>query len=785
MTKKSFGGLPLRLAAILVVPLSLVLADRTLVDIVVAENIKTELRAKLDRLAADLENEGYTARITSWPAGKSAGDVWEHLRDAYDNDNLQGALLVGHIPAPVMKNDDGQYPRNTDMPYWKMVGDSIDLSGKIRTWNIWVGRFYSDRLEVERIGNALETNHAYRTGSTRLAHKAFTNRGSDWGGMAKARELAQTALEVWPESEAVSTPGEALWSAGGDFLVEVQHGTESWYSDVSIRKLFQKGCTIRFIFNNSCHSGALGGVVNTQILLPDGYNVVSVGASKPGHTFYQLFIDHSGDSCRKHLVAGEPWGRSLLMDFAFRKEGYKNASVTIIYGDLSVPPMMYPEKQNLPGKAGNPRPAFDEHVVDLNASLQWASRVGTQSHDVYFGTDARLDAGDFQGNQTTNSYNPGPLSPGITYYWRVDATNASGTTKGGVWQFTTDDGHEKLCIEGYTMPLYSATKNIVAGVKFSVDKPIRISEIIVDNLLVGSRDNVGIWREVDTDAPLHVLSMETGATRSKVSLPVDIVLSGGRYVIAALFEEYSYDRVEDVRIARGIEIIHPVNQESSTLTYPTRGYTSDEPGRRRIKGHVNFRFAFVGAPIGPPGKAASPTPSNEATDVSIDTELSWSPGTGATSHIVYFGTDATPDEDEKQGTQTATVFDPGPLETGTTYYWRIDEVNEYGTTEGEVWSFTTGDDAVGVGRLSLKYSPLRVIFSYGTRALHFGPHAETPVVIDIVDMQGRRVLEESLEQTAGTCIVPLPLRAHGVYVVTVRTPSSFVRRTTATVGLQP
>ncbi len=257
MTGKSWVPSTVRAAAILAVSVSLAVADRTMVDIVVAENIMTELRPRLDRLATDLRNEGYTARITSWPAGRSAGDVRQHLRNACDNDDLQGALLVGHIPVPVMRNDEGQYSRNTDMPYWKMVGNGIDLSGKIRTWNIWISRFYSDRLEVERIGNALDANHAYRTGSTRLAHKAFTNRGSDWGGIAKARELAQAALEFYPESEAVSTPGEALWSAGGDLLVEVQHGNESRYSDVSISKLFQNGCTIRFIFNNSCDSGAL------------------------------------------------------------------------------------------------------------------------------------------------------------------------------------------------------------------------------------------------------------------------------------------------------------------------------------------------------------------------------------------------------------------------------------------------------------------------------------------------------------------------------------------------
>jgi hypothetical protein len=56
---------------------------------------------------------------------------------------------------------------------------------------------------------------------------------------------------------------------------------------------------------------------------------------------------------------------------------------------------------------------------------------------------------------------------------------------------------------------------------------------------------------------------------------------------------------------------------------------------------------------------------------------------------VYFGTDSTPDAGEDHGNQTATTYEPGTLSNGTTYYWRIDEVNANGTTTGTVWSFTT------------------------------------------------------------------------------------------------
>ncbi len=106
----------------------------------------------------------------------------------------------------------------------------------------------------------------------------------------------------------------------------------------------------------------------------------------------------------------------------------------------------------------------------------------------------------------------------------------------------------------------------------------------------------------------------------------------------------------------------------------------------------NYKFAAVrdllGDVPGAPGLAHSPNPSDGATDVSADADLSWGTGASTTSHDVYFGTDPTPDSGEFQGNQAGVTFDPGTMATGTTYYWRIDEVGAGGTTTGSIWSFT-------------------------------------------------------------------------------------------------
>jgi len=90
--------------------------------------------------------------------------------------------------------------------------------------------------------------------------------------------------------------------------------------------------------------------------------------------------------------------------------------------------------------------------------------------------------------------------------------------------------------------------------------------------------------------------------------------------------------------------------------------------------------------IEPPGQAKDPIPLHGATDVDTTTVLSWIGGTNATSRDIYFGTSS---PGTFQGSQTETTYDPGPLSSGTTYYWRIDEKNAGGVTTGAVWCFTT------------------------------------------------------------------------------------------------
>ncbi len=121
------------------------------------------------------------------------------------------------------------------------------------------------------------------------------------------------------------------------------------------------------------------------------------------------------------------------------------------------------------------------------------------------------------------------------------------------------------------------------------------------------------------------------------------------------------------------------NELDANTTYYWR---IDEAAGCTAKGDV---WSFTTAPL-PPGQADNPTPVNGATNVAVTTDLSWTAGSGATSHDVYFGTTNPP---AFRVNQTGTTYDTGTMDTNTTYYWRIDEKNTGGTTTGDVWSFAT------------------------------------------------------------------------------------------------
>jgi len=126
----------------------------------------------------------------------------------------------------------------------------------------------------------------------------------------------------------------------------------------------------------------------------------------------------------------------------------------------------------------------------------------------------------------------------------------------------------------------------------------------------------------------------------------------------------------------------------------------------RFFDHVLSEAEILGAMAGEVWPFAfGPQPEDGALHEDTWVNLSWKPGGYAVSHDVYLGDNfddvdnGTPGAPVFQGNQTGTFLVAGfpgfaypeGLVPGTTYYWRIDEVNEAepdSPWKGEVWSFS-------------------------------------------------------------------------------------------------
>jgi len=130
---------------------------------------------------------------------------------------------------------------------------------------------------------------------------------------------------------------------------------------------------------------------------------------------------------------------------------------------------------------------------------------------------------------------------------------------------------------------------------------------------------------------------------------------------------------------------------SSNLTEGTKYYwkvvARDEKGLETAGDLWNFTTKSNQ----PPAKPSSPNPANNASDVAVSINLSWNcsdPDGDSLKYDVYFGESSNP---SKVATGITTKsYNPGNLQNGKDYYWKIVATDAKGaTTQGDVWKFRT------------------------------------------------------------------------------------------------
>jgi len=333
-----------------------------------------------------------------------------------------------------------------------------------------------------------------------------------------------------------------------------------------------------------------------------------------------------------------------------------------------------------PGQATNPNPADTETDVSTTADLSWTAGSGATSHDVHFGTSS---PGSFQGNQTDTTYDPGTMDASTQHFWRIDEVNAAGTTTGTVWSFTTGAGggdiedmaNSDIAVAGSVSGSYTDTQssnNVYESIQEieSGGAPPKRYSYLEHKWTINVTGGSSVTFYVEA---YHTSNSE-----------------GDDFVFAYSTNDSDYYNMVTVTKTSDDDATQSYEMPSSTsgTVYIRVQDTDRSQGNKTLDTvYVDYMYILSVPETNPPGQASNPSPPNTQSDVSLNADLSWTDGSGATSHDVYFGTSS---PGTYKGNQTPTTYDPGTMEPNTPYYWRIDEINAIGTTTGSVWTFTTG-----------------------------------------------------------------------------------------------
>jgi chemotaxis receptor (MCP) glutamine deamidase CheD len=387
----------------------------------------------------------------------------------------------------------------------------------------------------------------------------------------------------------------------------------------------------------------------------------------------------------------------------------------------------------LPGQSVNTIPANGATDVYVTTDLKWTAGAYAKSHDIYFGT---VVPPPFVGNQAGTTYDTGTMATSTTYYWRIDEKNASGTTTGILWSFTTgelepgldhwwkfDEGTGNIAYDTGAWPIYvGATNGTIYGATWTTGRlDGALSFDGVDDYVhcgtkptnYGNNMTVSAWMKTSTFGTVvsnrdAVLSLDRWYTLFSNALEIGNNNDGYKYLtfntptldgewhhIAftktgtnfAIYVDGVLDQsfISNALIIRYDQVPLLIGKRWSQVENLALFNGIIDDVRMYEKALSEAEIASLAS--GTPSKATEANPANGATGVSSTDDLSWTAGARATSHDVYFGTTNPPPL--VSSNQTATTYDTGTMDTDTVYYWRIDEKNAGGTTTGYVWSFTT------------------------------------------------------------------------------------------------
>ena len=144
-----------------------------------------------------------------------------------------------------------------------------------------------------------------------------------------------------------------------------------------------------------------------------------------GSVWQPLHAGTDGKVYSLHVYDGD-----LVVGGWFRTAGNVSSNCIAKWSDGQLP--------QLPDAPASPNPADGATEFSTDVMLDWRDAARATSYDVYFGTDPTPDSGEYQGETALSQWMLPAPQYDTTYYWKVVAKNAAGSTEGPVWSFTTE-----------------------------------------------------------------------------------------------------------------------------------------------------------------------------------------------------------------------------------------------------------------------------------------------------------------------------------------------------------
>ncbi len=347
--------------------------------------------------------------------------------------------------------------------------------------------------------------------------------------------------------------------------------------------------------------------------------------------------------------------------------------------------------------AYEPNPTDGQTDVPRDADLSWTPGDLAGTHNVYVGDSLEeVESATVPTAQglTDTSYDPGRLNFLETVFWRVDEVNATPDNtvfEGEVWSFTVEPKSIPVAVVSATASSFAAPQEPNNTVNGSGLSEADEHGNVLETMWLSDTTDTAAWIQFELEQiekldKVHVWNHNT---------QTEMILGFGikEALVETSLDGENWTELKTVELPQATGVGTYTGADAALDGVAARFVRLVPLGNYSLLGLTQYGLSevrFYAIPV----TAREPMPADGSTSDSADVILGWRSGREAAEHEVVFSDDeqAVVDGSAVVATVSEASHDLGTLTLATSYFWKINEMNDVGTPpahEGEVWSFQT------------------------------------------------------------------------------------------------